>query len=229
MADVEARWRYELLTTSSRGEPDWWNQLNEFVQLQRRRLKFAELGSQLEKLGPGGRPELYVAEMENAAHAYRAAGDEDDELCLLTSLGPNRLGGPDQARWFALLLKKNPQQLVQLAGSWSAWGQPAADFVLANGNAELAHAVVTARSKPRPPVWQKSYSALVGLYFAENQPPVTAAFTETLGDQTMGDRIGKPIDRNSQLAGDIWFYYASRYGEYLANAKQDAAGRFSAG
>ena len=28
------------------------------------------------------------------------------------------------------------------------------------------------------------------------------------------------MDRNNQLAGDIWFYYGSRYGEYLGDTKQ---------
>ncbi len=220
MADEEARWRYELLMASSGGDVDWGAQLAQFVQLQRRRLKFAELGSQLEKLPTNGRPELHAAELEDAAHAYGAAGDEDNELRLLTSLGPNRLGGADQTRWFTLLLRKDPRQLVQLAGSWSPWGQQAADFAVANGDAELAHAVVTARSQARPPVWQKSYSALVGLYFAENSQPVNAAFADALGDQTIGDRIGKPVDRKARLAGDIWYYYASRYGEYLTDTKQ---------
>ena len=41
-----------------------------------------------------------------------------------------------------------------------------------------------------------------------------------MGDQTIGDRIGKPVNRDNQLAGDVWYYYGSRYGEYLADMKQ---------
>ena len=227
VADQEARWRYDLLI-SSRGQPDWMSQLNELVQLQRQRLKFSELGPQLEKLAPRARPELYAGILADAAEAYRAAGEEDDELRVLSNLGPNRLGGIDKTRWFMLLLKKNPQQLVQVASSWLPWGEQAADFVLANGDVDLAHAVVSARSKPRPPVWEKSYHALVGLYFSENSPRVNLAFTDALGDQTIGERLGKPVDRKAQLAGDIWFYYASRYGEYLADSKQDASDDFLA-
>lgn len=40
---------------------------------------------------------------------------------------------------------------------------------------------------------------------------------------TIGSRIGKPVDRNRQLAGDLWFYYAGRYGEYLGEMKQAGA------
>src|SRR4029077_1992697 len=32
----------------------------------------------------------------------------------------------------------------------------------------------------------------------------------------------KPVDRNAQLAGDIWFYYGSRYGGDLRGTKQGA-------
>src|SRR5262249_35499025 len=56
---------------------------------------------------------------------------------------------------------------------------------------ELAHTVVSTRGQTRPPVWTKSYTALAGLYLAENQPQVNSAFLSALGDGTIGDRIGK--------------------------------------
>jgi len=86
--------------------------------------------------------------------------------------------------------------------------------------------VVAARANLRPPVWGKSYTALTGLYFAEPLQPIKAAFVDALGDQTIGERIGKPVNRDNQLAGDIWFYYASRYGEYLADTRLDAPDDF---
>ena len=222
LADREAAWRYELMMNSFRDQAGWMGQMTEFAQLQRQRLKFAELGEQLEGFATRVRPELRSTTLLNAAEAYRAVGDSDNELRLLSSLGPANLGGANQTRWFTLLLRKNPQQLVQVAGSWLPWGQPASDFVLANGDAELAHAVVAARGNMRPPVWSKSYTALTGLYFAEPLQPIKAAFVYALGDQTIGERVGKPVNRDNQLAGDIWFYYASRYGEYLADTRLDA-------
>jgi predicted Zn-dependent protease len=226
LADREAAWRYELMMNSFRDQAGWMGQMTEFVQLERQRLKFAELGEQLEGFATRVRPELRSTTLLNAAEAYRAAGDSDKELRLLSSLGPANLGGTNQTRWFTLLLKKNPQQLVRVAGSWLPWGQPASDFVMANGDAELAHAVVTARGNLRPPVWGKSYTALTGLYFAEPLQPIKTAFVGALGDQTIGERIGKPVNRDNQLAGDIWFYYASRYGEYLADTRLDAPDDF---
>ena len=73
-----------------------------------------------------------------------------------------------------------------------------------------------------PPVWKKAYTGLTGLYLREHTSPVRAAFFDALGgDATIGERIAHPADRNEQLAGEVWFYYGSRYGEYL-DAEKDA-------
>ena len=220
LADVEARWRYALLMDSAGGPPESSNQLGEFIQLQRQRLKFSELGGQLEKLAPHVRPESYASVIASAAEAYRAVGDTDNELRLLSSIGPNRLWGDNLTRWYALLMKKDPQRLVRVAGEWTPWGASASEYVLANGTAELAHAVVAVRGQARVPVWSKSYTALVGLYFAETQAPINSAFINALGDQTIGERVEKRGSRDDQLAGDVWFYYGSRYGEYLHDTNQ---------
>jgi hypothetical protein len=47
---------------------------------------------------------------------------------------------------------------------------------------------------------------------------VNAAFLNALGDGTIGERLGKPVDREQQLAGNTWFYYGSRYGEWLGSS-----------
>jgi tetratricopeptide (TPR) repeat protein len=227
LAELEAQWRFEILRT---GNPQWsgvwYTQVKEFDRLQRQRVKFAELGMQLEQLSAHWIPTGRASVLQLAAAAYRSAGDADNELRVLTLLGPTHLDDRFLARWFELLLKKDPQQLVQLAGTWTAYGQTAADFVIANGSADLAQQVVAARSHARPPVWEKSYASLVGLYFAETRPAVNASFEDALGDQTIGERIGKPVDRKNRLAGDVWFYYASRYGEYLDRIKQGAPDDF---
>src|SRR5262249_2320862 len=151
---------------SSSTRPEYWSRFTEFVQLQRRRLKCTELGGQLERLAPHVQRDSYVNVMTNAAEAYAAAGDSDNEVRPLTKGGPANLGSENLTRLFALSLKKNPQQLVQYAAQWATWGQSASDYALANGGPELAHAVVAARGHARPPVWTKSYTALAGLYFA---------------------------------------------------------------
>jgi tetratricopeptide (TPR) repeat protein len=243
LAELEAKWRFEILRT---GNPQWsgvsytqvkefdrlqwsarwYTEVQEFDRLQRQRTKFAELGQQMEQLSEHANASWRASVLQLAASAYRSAGDTDNELRILSLLGPTHLDDSSLTRWFELFLKKNPQQLVQLAGTWTAYGRSAADFAVANGSADLAQQVVAARGHARPPVWEKSYASLVGLYFAETRPEVNASFEDALGDETIGERIGKPVDRNKRLAGDVWFYYASRYGEYLERIKQGAPDDF---
>jgi cellulose synthase operon protein C len=228
LAEVEARWRYELMMTASEPAPILFAQMTGFVELQRRRLKFAELGPQLERFAPRINPQQRTPVLLAAADAFRAAGDAGNELRLLSSVPTPYLGGEHLQRYLELLLFWYPQQLVQMASNWTPLGQQAADFVIANGDAALAHAVVNSRGKFRPPVWTKSYTTLAGVYFGEATPEITTAFLGALGDQTVGERLGKQVNRNDQLAGDIWFYYGGRYGEYLAASKQKDAGDFLA-
>jgi len=226
LAEVEARWRYELMMTASEPAPALLTQMSAFVDLERRRLKFAELGPQLEKFSPRVNPQQRTAVLLAAADAFRSAGDAGDELRLLSRVPAPYLGSEHLERYLELLLVWYPQQLVQMASNWTPVGQKAADFVVANGDARLTHAVVRARAQLRPAVWSKAYTALAGVYFGEATPEIKTAFLGALGDQTIGERLGKQVSRNEQLAGDIWFYYGGRYGEYLAATKQNDAEDF---
>jgi predicted Zn-dependent protease len=220
LAEKEAAWRYELLMTASKLPQQLIADMNAYVELQQRRMTLADLGPQLERFSSrvsgGSRSVAFIA----AAQAYREVGDEENELRLLGSAGSDYLSGENQKRYFPLLLTHRPEQLVQIAANWSPWGQEAANFVVANGDAPTVHAVVAARGRVQPPVWPKAYGALTGVYFAEPSPDISKMFLSALGDETIAARLGKPVDRNVQLAGDIWFYYGSRYGEYLGVTKQ---------
>ena len=221
LAELEASWRYDLMMNAAQPPDVLLGQMSSFADLQRRRLKFAELGPQLERFAPRIPPIQQSSVLLTAAEAFRATGDTVNELRLLSRVPIAYLGAERQQRYLELLLVQNPQQLVQLASNWNPWGEQAADFVVANGDAALVHAAITARSRLRPPVWLSSYTALAGLYLDESTPEIKTAFVGALGDQTIAERLGKPVDRNKQLAGDIWYYYGSRYGEYLGATKQD--------
>jgi cellulose synthase operon protein C len=220
LAELEANWRYDLMMNAAEAPATLLGQMSGFVDLQRRRVKFSELGPQLERFAPRVGASLQPSVLMAAAEAYRASGDTVNELRLLSRVPVTYLGG-NLNRHLELLLAQNPQQLVQMASNWTPLGQQVSDFVMANGEPSLAHAVVLARARFRSPVWLKSYSALTGLYFAEATPETKSAFLGALGDQTIGERLGKQVNRNEQLAGDIWYYYGSRYGEYLGTTKQD--------
>src|SRR5260370_13363768 len=130
-------------------------------------------------------------------------------------------GASPRRGFFELVLEKRPQDLVAITATWSQpAGENAASYVIANGGAPLSHSVVAARGKTRAPVWAKSYSALVGLYYAEPTADANNAFLDALGDNMIAERLANPADRAQQLAGNTWFYYGSRYGEYLGATKQ---------
>jgi tetratricopeptide (TPR) repeat protein len=136
------------------------------------------------------------------------------------------VGRKEQIRFLELLRARQPQELVKRSANWNSAGETAADYAVGKGDVSLAHAVVASRGGSRPAVWSKSYHALVGLYFAEATPAVRDSFVGALGDQTIADRLAKPVDRSQQLAGDTWFYYGSRFGEYLGVTKQASAEDF---
>jgi predicted Zn-dependent protease len=222
LAELEARWRYELMIdkTQSVNSSVLLSRMWPFVELQRRRLKFAELGAQLEQFAPRLEPQQRYAVWIAAQEAYQSAGDPEGELRAFARM-PFGTGGHDhQTRLFHLLLTRKPAELVQQASYWNSTGQDAADYLVANGNAGQAHALVSLRGHTRTPVWANAYDALVGLYFAKSTPEVNRAFLSALGDNTIAERLAKPVDRTQQLAGNIWFYYGSRYGEYAGVSKQ---------
>jgi tetratricopeptide (TPR) repeat protein len=221
LADQEVHWRFELMMQ--------WGPLpnhsvnpQPFIDVQRRRGRFAELGQQTEQYASLLRPDNRTPHLIAAADAYDATGDPQNEMRVLGRVFPG-LDQTRQERYFKLLLNQQPEELIRIASTWTdsaLWGEQAANYAVAHGNPSLAHAVVQARSKARPLVWSKAYSALVGLYLSEPTPDINHAFLGALGDDSIGKRLAKPVDRTQQLAGNTWFYYGSRYGEYLGTSKQ---------
>lgn len=226
LADLEAEWRYQVMLDPGASNGVLIGRMQAYVQLEQRRLKFAELAQHLEQFAPRVAPASQPSVLIQAANAYGSAEDTNDELRVLSELSPGYMYGEQLQRYFELLLQHDPQQLVQIASQWKPWGEKAADFVMANGSPTLAHEIVAGRAATQTAVWSKSYDALTGLYFAESAPQVNAAFLGALGDETIGERIGRKLDRNEELAGSPWSYYGSRYGEYLDLLKQSDAQDF---
>ena len=222
LADQEARWRDELLLTYA-GQPESGAQYMRLVELQKRRTQFDELGVQMEVYYPR-QPvkQRSTGPLQEAADCYRASGAVDSEMRVLTQLYSLRaLGSPYLERYFELLLARDPARLAQIAGGrWPEYRDSAAQYVIAHGDAQLAQAAVAARAKSAKPVWAKAYSALAGLYFSDTDAQVDVSFNSALGPMVIGDQLGKQVDRDQQLAGDIWFYYGSRYGEYEGISKK---------
>src|SRR5262249_31579038 len=210
-AEIQARLTFEIVLDEKRSYTG-----RALENLQIRRLKLIELRQQIERAGAGAMPDFTVHYLAAAQEVYRQAGSSDNELRVLEQI---RLRDPltnqQRDRYFELLLAKDPQRLVQIAAQPRGPHDEAANFLIAHGGAKLALSGVEARSATESPVWRPAYMAITGLYFSDSDPQIQAAFTAALGDLTISERLAKPLDRKQVLAGDIWYYYANRYGEYL--------------
>ena len=213
--DLAVRWRTELMH-ANRGQSN--PHLAQLVDLQTSRLRFADLARELERYAEAGGSEIEGARV-GAAEAYRKAGDPAGELRVLARFPIDRLPGD---RYFELLLDRDPQRLIALAGAMTKSTEVrdrVANFVVSHGTADQALAVVRARGQGLPPVWTSVNTAVAGLHFSRFEAATTNAFTTALGGLTVADQL-KPADVALQVTGDNWFAYASRFGEYLTHAKQ---------
>ncbi len=212
LPDQQARWLQRLMLDGSSSS----TYKSRLIALQTQRLRFQELGSALEAYGnrlsvDHGRDSV----LNEAATAYRSAGLFDAEFRVLQTFAL-RSGGDIQERYFELLLQNKPMDLVLLsADSRTGLADAACQYTIAHGPAVLAENAVAMRGRSHKPVWTRAYAALTGLYFADRGPAINTAFVNVLGDRTIGERLSKPVDRDQQLAGNNWFYYGSRYGEWL--------------
>ncbi|MBI1355624.1 MAG: hypothetical protein GC160_14900 [Acidobacteria bacterium] len=212
-AGVEVRWRRERLLAQPAG-PQSQEDRRRLIELETRRLRHLELGRLLElvwQAHPARNQERQI--LDEAAAAYRAGGDVAAELRVLElQQGQGRWA----ERYLELLLQRAPQRLAELAASSQEdVARRAADYAVLRGAAELARRAVEAYGRRRPPVWTPAYTGLVGLFHAAPAPAFGQAFVKALGDAPIGERLGQPVDRAQQLAGDRWFEYGADYGEYL--------------
>jgi tetratricopeptide (TPR) repeat protein len=219
LPDLEARWLSAQMMANA-GQADAAEQ--RFSELQKRRLRYDDLAHRLLEYWNVYPPNLNKNRLPvQAAEAYRAAENETGELSSLT-LGQQHggLAGEALDRYLELLLKRDPQRLVAIAGSSSETERDAAaNAAVASGDGGLALRAVAARGRGLPPVWTKAYSGLVGLHYAGTSLQTETDFVAALGSGSIGEQLGKKIDRSQQLAGDAWFYYGTAYGEYLAAKK----------
>jgi Flp pilus assembly protein TadD len=196
--DLEARW----LQAEAAQQGQAW----QLIQLQNSRLRFDELGYQLEALAaraPVG--DGRTALLTQAAEAYTSIGD---------AASLDRIFGqvPETRRYLEILARGDPSRLLR----WAGQRDDAADLAVASGNATVALAAITARGQHQAPIWTRAYTALTSLYYWNSAPDASPVFGQALGGGTVGERLGKPVDHDRQFAGSAWFYYGARYGEYLS-------------
>ena len=143
-ADLEARWRLEVLLARP-SHPSNWSHMGRLVELQKRRLKFNELGASLQQYAAVVPHEQMGGILLQAAQSYRSADNTAAELAILGRLG----GSGDLARYLQLLLAREPQRLLQLAAlpQPNATADAAANLTIASGNFQLALQAVQADRK----------------------------------------------------------------------------------
>jgi tetratricopeptide (TPR) repeat protein len=226
LADMEADLLWQFV--EKRGNSDD-GELAEWLKLERRRVQLDGVGAKLEQYAASLPARKQSPVWQEAVEVYRALGDSAAELRAMEKLRPwNGSGGSEQLRYYKLLLAARPQEMVERASGTvkarKASADSAAQFLVANGKPDQALAGIAARSAGLPPVWKKAYTGVTGLYLREHSPLVRASFNGALdGDQTIAERLTHPVNRDEQLAGEIWFYYGSRYGEYLDEEKDAQA------
>ncbi len=224
--DLEGRWLEEAMA----GDPQRAGaETQQLIALDSRRLEFRPLAAALESYASQVSYPQQEAILREAAYAYEHLGDDTDELRILDELDQRGWLRDDEPRYFSLLLGHGRQSLVELAHSGSDGRRDAAtEFSIATGDSPLAYSAVRGRGTNLPPVWTNAYTGLAGLYYADPAPAVGGAFRAILDQGSIGDRLGKKVDLDRQLTGNLWFYYASRYGEYLAITRQEGADRYLA-
>ena len=219
LADREADWRAQaLLAPGNTGE-----NLAPYIALQQSRLQFTALGQTLESYARKLKPGEQSGMLQQAAQAFRSAGDETGELRLVRELTANAASALVNDRFFDLLLRHDPAALDALASSANATlADAAVNFTLAHGTPNQAFAAVHARSTApdlaKSAVWQPATTALTGLYFASAPEPAQVALTDTsfrqilAPDASIADRLAHPADPARQLTGSLWFAYGASYG-----------------
>ena len=217
LKEREIRWRSDPLLAEP-DAPAAQAHLSRIIELQKSRMQFAELGSLLERYWHAKRdrpPGFSQQVLGQAAQAYATAGDAESEFRVLSQ----DEGDIDLRRYLELLRTRDPDRRLKLAAGSIAGMQIAIEA----GDSAFARAAVSLGGNSAKPVWARAYVSLVGLYYRDPAAEVNAAFAGLLGGGTIGERLGKPVDRDQQLAGELWFYFGSRYGEYLAATNRDAS------
>lgn len=226
MAPLEARILGEQLRSAGRAE----STIGNLYKLQLERGEFEAVGRELEQFAqtlpqPGARVEADG----DAAAAFVTVNDEASAMPILDRMARlQELNGPLQAWYLGKLARSNPDRLVALAGDRAnVLRDVAAQYAIANGDVNLALRAVTARGASETPLWNRAFTALTGLYFADPEASIRSAFAAVLGsDADIGTRVKTAVNRTQQLTGTVWFYYGARYGVYLDRMRRSEAAEY---
>ncbi|MCC6539309.1 MAG: hypothetical protein IT162_17285 [Bryobacterales bacterium] len=217
VADTAARIYNQALLASPENNRGYLEPLS---SLQPRRQQFAELGRQIEafhRVSPTNEEKTGL--LHRARAAYFSGGDDASEIRVLNQLqAAGALGEEQLERLLALNSRRAPATITPRQAQDAAFMDALANHAIRTGKGPI---VTQAISNRRSPLWQNAARAVTGLYLGENTPAVRKAFIDALGPERIGEKLALAGNRDATLAGDVWFYYAGRYGAWLQVA-QDA-------
>ena len=217
LADTAARIYNQAMLAEPGGDRSS-GYLEQLTRLQTQRQQFGELGRQVEayhRVFPNNDEKIGL--LHRARTAYYAAGDDAGELRVLTTLqAASNINEDELNRYFELTTRRSPAPVNPRQAQIASFMDALANYAIGVGKGPI---VTQAISNRRSPLWQNASRAITGLYLNENTPVVRKAFIDSLGPERIGDKLALAGNRDSTLAGDIWFYYAGRYGAWLQIAQ----------
>ena len=219
LVELEVRWLNERMAAHPAvGRAEEFK--SRLVELQRSRLRFAELGRQLASYGQlmqAGSGRDYV--LGDALAAFRDAGDVDAELEISTGLySRGHISADDRERHFEILLDREPDRLVEL----SAASYDPINYLVARGRFDLAQRAIESRKGRESALWANTYTGLAGHFLGA--PEAVPAFREALGAGIVGGQLDAAGDRTGAIVGDQWYPHATSFGDYflLAGSTESA-------
>lgn len=194
----------------------------DLVRLQKSRGRFDELGQQLEAIAknPARAGDQAGNLLRQAAEAYRNAGNSAGEIRALSAMLPLEALDGEALDRYALLLVRQGQAATVAANPQTRDNvrDALAKASLFAAKPSDTYAIVAARGKGRPAVWTSAYTALASVYRGS---PDEAAFRTVLGTASIGEQLATKPNRQTQLTGGDWYYYAARFGQNVPAAADD--------
>ena len=170
MIDLQAKWLAAGLDAAADGDGAK-EQKQKLIQLQRSRLRFDELGAQLEAYDAVLPPASRSDELTEAALCYRSSGNTAAELRVLQlQNGRAQLDGPLLERYSKLLIAK-PQTLVATIARErrGAAANGMLNYAVQHASAGTAQQAIAARGVREEALWTKAYTGLMGLVFRDQR------------------------------------------------------------
>ncbi len=162
------------------------------------------------------------------AEAARLAGSREKELDALRAIywKPNEkttaaVTEENVARYLKALHAENRAELESLTEKSSAYQLQLINFLLAKGEAELAHAAI--KNSNFPPAWKAARNAETSLALKEFGETDECYFCDALQFHSIGEMIRQAPDKNRFLINDDWFRLTREYGEWVAEKEKTEA------